>query len=317
MTTDMRNLFGGAKAKVSFDAIPGLSGHTLPVPERGDTLKRLAAKTTALRRVIESGHSLAVATGMKAAAFNTVDPEEKAIAEMGVVEKEQYMAWRGGARLGDFNRLTSLEPTNKWNGSTSTLDRWVMGLRRMYEDEEIGRENAVWWAVHADFLVPTITAHVKVLNAGRSMVDKLAKLSPEEMAEYQTARRILADTAYRVQTIKREINQLTQEIGRAEDVILTRVRHYQQTVGEKTRADAPENRARKRRNLPTFGAPTDLGGLAGEGREARRRRLNVATVDEDMTGSPQARPEREGSPTYAPQSPQYNTEDMTGVEDVI
>jgi hypothetical protein len=36
--------------------------------------------------------------------------------------------------------------------------------------------------------------------------------------------------AYWVQMIKREINRLNQEIGRAEEVVLTHVRHYQQDI---------------------------------------------------------------------------------------
>jgi hypothetical protein len=35
-------------------------------------------------------------------------------------------------------------------------------------------------------MVPTITAHTKVLQAGKSMTVQHHKLRPEEMAEYQT-----------------------------------------------------------------------------------------------------------------------------------
>ncbi|APP91270.1 hypothetical protein [Fusarium graminearum dsRNA mycovirus 5] len=299
---DMRQMFAGATRDVSFNPIPGLENAYLPIPTKTDSLSQLSKKMIDLRKIVESGHSLAVATGMRGAAFDTINPEEKAVAEMGVAEKEQYLAWKGGARLSDFDPATSREPTNKWNGSMATLDKWLRGLRAMYADETLQREHAVWFAVRAPFMVPTITAHVKVLTAGKSMVDQHAKLRPEEMAEYQSAKRILADTAYRVQVIKREINKLTQEIGRAEDVVLTRVRHYQQKVGTKERNEAPENRNRKRRGMPALGAPTDLGGMTGNGREARRRRVDLGPSAGDepafVTAMAGAR-----SPEYRPTSP--------------
>nr|QJT73710.1 hypothetical protein [Botrytis cinerea mycovirus 5] len=301
---DMRQMFGGSTRDVQFGQVPGLEGKRLPVPGRNDTLTQLAAKMADLRKVVESGHSLAVATGMKAAAFQTVNPVEKARAEMGVAEREMYDAWRGGVRLQDFDKATSRTGIDKWRGSMPTLDKWVAGLRAMYDDPTLEREHAVWFASKAAFMVPTITAHVKVLMAGKAMVDQEGHLSPEEMAEYQSAKRILADAAFRVQQIKREINNLTQEIGRAEDVVITRVRHYQQKVGTKEHKEAPENRNRKRRGLPSLGAPTDLGGMTGQGREARRRR-----VDLDLGGHA---PAQFATATYEPQSPTFEPASPTG-----
>nr|QJT73711.1 hypothetical protein [Botrytis cinerea mycovirus 5] len=329
---DMRQMFGGSTRDVQFGQVPGLEGKRLPVPGRNDTLTQLAAKMADLRKVVESGHSLAVATGMKAAAFQTVNPVEKARAEMGVAEREMYDAWRGGVRLQDFDKATSRTGIDKWRGSMPTLDKWVAGLRAMYDDPTLEREHAVWFASKAAFMVPTITAHVKVLMAGKAMVDQEGHLSPEEMAEYQSAKRILADAAFRVQQIKREINNLTQEIGRAEDVVITRVRHYQQIkreinnltqeigraedvvitrvrhyqqkVGTKEHKEAPENRNRKRRGLPSLGAPTDLGGMTGQGREARRRR-----VDLDLGGHA---PAQFATATYEPQSPTFEPASPTG-----
>lgn len=300
--TDMRQMFGGAARDVNFDPMPGYEQRLLPVPNKSDSLGMVAKKMIEIRRVVEAGHSLAVATGMKVAAFNTVNPEEKAMAEMGVVEREMYDAWKAGARLQDFNPATSKTSTTSWKGTTPTLDKWLMGLRAMYGDETLVRENAVWFAVNASFMVPTITAHVKVLMADKSMTDQHHRLRPEEMAEYQSARRILADAAFRVQEIKKEINKLTQEIGRAEDVVITRVRHYQQKVGTKEHKEAPENRNRKRRGMPALGAPTDLGGMTGTGREARRRRIDLGPSAGDQPRF-EAVMAGQRSPTYTPQSP--------------
>jgi len=322
---DMRRLFGGAERDISFDPIPGLNGAILPIPLPGDNLTDLAAKMKDLRIVVEKGHSLTVATGMKGAAFNTTDPEEKAIAEMSTVEEEMYKSWKQGARLNEFDKRTCVEPVTKWRGADHTLDKWLQGLQRMYGDDTLTRENCVWFAVNADFMVPTITAHLKVIAAARSLVDGGNRLTPQEMAEYQTARKILGEAAYRVQTIKREINKLTGEIGRAEEVIQTRVRHYQQKVGTKPRGEAPENRKRSRVGRPVLGAPTDLSGMTGGGREARRQRVNVAggfstaAAQPSGAGTAIAGPSNSGparpnpgpsgsntggaSPTYRPQSP--------------
>ncbi|KAJ5245617.1 hypothetical protein N7489_005713 [Penicillium chrysogenum] len=161
-------------------------------------------------------------------------------------------------------------------------------------------------------MVPTITAHTKVLQAGKSMTVQHHKLRPEEMAEYQTwitARKVLADAAYWVQMIKREINRLNQEIGRAEEVVLTHVRHYQQKVGTKEHKEAPENRNRKRRGMPALGAPTDLGGMTGSGREARRQRIDVGPMGGDKPGFHGAM-QGARSPEYAPISPPMGFDPM-------
>lgn len=307
-TTDMRRLFGGATGDVNFNPIPGLENKVLPLPAKGDSLAELADKMDALRKVVEHHHSLAVATGMQAAAHKTIDPREHAMQEMGVVEKEQYLAWEAGARLSDFDPATSREPRSKWNGGDVSLARWVKGLKAMYSNDQLNEEHAVWFAVHASFMVPTITAYVKILNAGRGMVDEEGKLLPEEMAEYQTSRRILADAAFQVQEIKKVINDYTARIGRAEDVVLARIRYYQRRVGEKPKPEAPENRNRRKRGLPTFGAPNDLGSMVGGGREARRRRIDLGTGGGDVaSGDPAIT--RMRSPEYAPQSPRLAGDD--------
>jgi hypothetical protein len=109
--------------------------------------------------------------------------------------------------------------------------------------------------------------------------------------------------------IKREINRLNQEIGRAEEVVLTHVRHYQQKVGTKEHKEAPENRNRKRRGMPALGAPTDLGSMTGSGREARRQRIDVGPMGGDKPGFHGAM-QGARSPEYAPISPPMGFDPM-------
>lgn len=266
-------MFGGASAAPSFNEIPTLGGRKLPMPMKTDSLAQLADKMDDLRQVIQNGGSLAVATGLMGTVRQTADPLEYALQEMSTTEKEQYDMWINGARLLDFDKKKSVDNRDKWRGNDKSLNQWLVGLRAMYDDESLTAEHVVWYAANASFMVPTIMAFCKVKSAERALTIKGKDLSPAELAEYQTSKKVLAEAAFRVQEIKKILNAYTSRIDKAEQVVLTRLRHYEDRIKEKPRGDAPLNRERARRGMPALRGPSNLSSLGKRSRAEIREEL--------------------------------------------
>jgi hypothetical protein len=209
-----------------------------------------------------------------------------------------------------------MEDRTRWNGNQSSLDRWLKGLKRMYGNDTLNEKHAIWFAIHAPFMVPCITAYYKVHTAYDALTDRKHKLTPEEMAEYQTCSHIVADSSQRVQQIMNVLNGYKQEISRATDVIIARQRLYRTMVAKKDPGDAPENKERRRQGLAPISKPRNLAGLGKRGREAIREAAlqdqpaKRARVLEESVLVPEGEEARRGgSPEWTPQSPRLTTGD--------
>lgn len=247
------------------------------MPGKNDDLATLANKMDALRNIVQEGQSLAVATGLMGTARKTADPLEYAKQEMTITEKEQYDMWERGARLLDFNKEKSRKPRSSWRGNDKSLNQWLIGLRTMYNDDTLEPEHVVWWSDEASFLVPTIMAYAKVKSAERALTVKDSDMSPSELAEYQTSKKILGEAAFRVQEIKKILNAYTSRIDKAEQTILTRIRHYEDRIKEKPRGPAPMNVQRQRQGLPALRGPSNLSTLGKRSRAEVREQLGRET----------------------------------------
>jgi hypothetical protein len=264
---------------------------------------------SALKKIVEGGHSLAVATGLKATSHGTTNPEEFAMGEMSITERAQYDAWRNGVRLREFAKETSKAERKVFKGGDKSLDQWVQGLRLMYGDDTLTREHACWYAKNADFMAPTIMAHIKVVNAQRGLTVSDSDLTANELAEYQTARKIMAESSFAVQAKMKEIHALTSQVDAANQAALARIRYYEPRIKKKPHGPAPINKQRARLNLPLFGAPSNLSALGrhgkavtrenlGQSRALKRQRVTAEVGDGGI------------SPTYAPQSPTIDYGDL-------
>ena len=228
MPIGMRARFGGAAQAPDFGPIAELAGATLPMPKRDDGLKTLCQKMSDLRQILQKGASVAVATGLtKATGHGTTAVKEFARGIMSVTELTQYDDWKSGVRLSEFEPATSKEPMTVWEGSEKRLDQWVQGLRKMYEDQTLDRGNACWYAKHAPFLVPTIKAHLKLLHAHNAIPVQDRNLSPQELAECQTLRKVMAESNFAVQEFMRKVHGYTAEIDSANQTMLARLRYYE------------------------------------------------------------------------------------------
>lgn len=291
---DLRQAFGREPGAVDFGAQAVLPGGAGALPHKDDSLQTIATKMVRIGEIVEKGLSLSKATGNQATPAKTSDPVELAKREMSPSELRMYEAWMGGMRLAEFDPKESRLPRDKFTGKGGSMERWLVGLREMYQTDAIIPENVAWFAVKASFAVPLITAFTKVVSARRSMTVDSSTLSAAELAEYQTARRITAEASFAVQMIMEDINKWNAQIGEANRLIQTRIRYYEPRIKTKPGNEAPLNRERAAFGLSKLGRPSDLQRV-----DRKRRAVERLGAPEDRA----ARRIRASSPEYTPQSP--------------
>jgi hypothetical protein len=229
---------------------------------------------------------------------------------MSVTEHAQYTDWASGLRAKSFNKATSRLDASHWNGKEATADQWLGGLREMFKDEDLTREHVYWWAKNLHFLTPTIHAYVKIRSAVKGLSAPKSDLTPAELAEYQTAGKIMAEATYRVQEIKVAIHKLTSQVDLAVKSVQTRIRYYQPRIKEKVDKikGTPENIQRAEMGKTRLAGPSNLGDLKGRKRKGPREELGQERG---------ARRARLVSPEFTPQEPTVNPLDGMDIEQVV
>lgn len=280
------------------------------MPDGTESLMALASKMEALQAVVIAGNSLAVATGMKGTPAQTANTEEAAIKAMSLSEKSQYAAWKSGERLAVWDKATCRRPTASWNGGRKSLDMWTLALQMMYEDETLVVEHTVWHVTVHPWIVPCITAYGKVLRARSGLVDAGQALTPEEMAEYQTAKKILSTAAERVQKIMSVINGYNQTITEASQAIQARAKVYERKVRPAAKMkEGPVNKQLIAKGQQRVTGPKNLGDISRGTREERataaalQRRGALRQRKERVRSARGQSPQGEGAGSYQPQSP--------------
>ncbi|BCD56398.1 hypothetical protein [Lichen RNA virus 1] len=285
-----------------FGVDPNLGGRLLEMPTRDDSLSTLSQKMTALEAVVKRHRSLAVATGLMGTAKQTTDPVEAAKGVMSVVELEMYEDWQAGTRLEGWSKSKCVKDKSKFGGNEKSMAKWLVGLQAMYKDPSLTAEHVSWIATERAFLAPCLLAHATVEGMKKGMLVMGKDLTAEELAEYQTCKRIIATAAFRVAEIKKIINEHTGLIDKAVKYVQGVEEIYARRMRTTTVHEAPINRERTQLGKRKLAGPGNLedlkrrqGGsvrrVAEEGDRAARRRLGRLAIS------------REASPEYAPQSP--------------
>ncbi|KAL8634702.1 MAG: hypothetical protein Q9228_007719 [Teloschistes exilis] len=187
------------------------TGPILLLPEKDDDFEILAAKMCALAAVVRQGQSVAVRTGYRATTMAGKDPEAVALEGMKDLERVMYRTWKHGARLEplDFARFTDAEPNAKL--MKKYQDR-AAALSIMYGVPGVTPAQAVGWTRMNSLYIPLMKAIVRVERQKVAMTGGLVTLTPIELGELQTLKKILAVSSATVQACKEEINKINQKL---------------------------------------------------------------------------------------------------------
>ncbi|KAL9584834.1 MAG: hypothetical protein Q9203_004506 [Teloschistes exilis] len=183
----------------------------LPLPTENDAFWALARKMQALAAVVIRGESVAVRTGYRATTMAGKDPEAVALEGMKDLERVTYLAWKTGRRPApfDFTNLRGILPTTKMTDK-EYQDR-AAALSIMYGVPDITPAQAFMWTQCESRFIPCMKAIMRVERQKVAMTGGVPNLTPIELGDLQTLKKVLAVTAATVQKGKTEIRGFTRQ----------------------------------------------------------------------------------------------------------
>ncbi|KAK7206815.1 hypothetical protein BZA70DRAFT_294197 [Myxozyma melibiosi] len=140
----------------------------LPIPSDTDDLETAFEKLVALVQVVESGKSIAINTGFKAAKHDCVDPVAIAKRGMTLLHLRLYEASPPGA------------------ASASRFAELAAAMSDAWEYEDATAEHVAWLSKHHPSVFPLLKAIVRVYGAARDLVSGQGQLTALELADLQT-----------------------------------------------------------------------------------------------------------------------------------
>lgn len=293
---DFSAMLGGANEYVDFSAGANATLDYLPVPDPSDNLETTARKLRVLADVVTAGYSLAVRTGFQLAAHQECDPEALAKSSMTPQELTQYEAWRNGARMPHVDWANDKKAVPPGAGTAKRYTVRATAISRIWDHEGITAENAAWLTSNMTYAIPLVVAVSKVQAAERELRGGQKELTDMELAEVQTAHRIVAIASDNMNQIARDINSSKEIIQAREQAIKSKMANWKpkkDPVNDKHKfVGLAPNTGRVDYTALTAGtrAPrTNLlagTGLAGDNQQRKRPRPSDVEVPQQQDPAP-------------------------------
>ncbi|KAL3452910.1 hypothetical protein BJX65DRAFT_157348 [Aspergillus insuetus] len=240
--------------------------HILPIPEDGDDLETTVGKVSCLAQVVDQGDSLALWTGMKLAPKELQDAESIATLQMTIEERHIYEAWKEWATARKSKYPATTTPTTvagnsstisqgastsqgwfrlpdfNWDWNVCSVPEGAQSLKKFTQraaamDIVFGHqgatpENTVWLTYNMALLLPLVKAVTKISNMERHFQENRSKnaslqgLSEMEIAEMETARRVVAAAERNLNRESERLRRMTRELSKSNDVIRARMHEF-------------------------------------------------------------------------------------------
>nr|QED43031.1 hypothetical protein [Podosphaera virus A] len=216
---------GGTKGSViDYENPIALAAPTLPTPEPTDNLETINLKMNYLADVVKQGHSLAVRTGFAKAANPGCDPVSIARSSMDREELTQYDGWKAGkVNLPIVDWIVSRRPIIGGSKSQSRFEKRAAAMREIYNEPSIDAENAFWFTTEHTYALPLVKAIARIHGAQRNILGGQFSLTGMELAEVQTARKVVAIAMDNLNRMSRSINAASKIIQARELVVKSKI----------------------------------------------------------------------------------------------
>ncbi|KAK2057983.1 hypothetical protein LY76DRAFT_636181 [Colletotrichum caudatum] len=189
---------------IDFDDAPPCPADVIPLPSDADDLETFIGKIGALVGVASRGSSLAVWTAFAATPNRQRDPFAIAKADADARELQQLAWFEGNGRRvhtpEPFDVLRNVKPLAKHSSKTAARYEDMASC----VDEVLGtrgatKENVCWIVENLEAALPLIKFHLRVKRARRNLQGGQGTLTSDELAEYQTVRKIRSVLGVRLQ----------------------------------------------------------------------------------------------------------------------
>ncbi|KAI1007649.1 hypothetical protein K3495_g580 [Podosphaera aphanis] len=215
----------GAKGEViDYDNPTALAAPILYAPEPSDSLETVNYKINYLADAVKQGHSLAIRTGFSKAANPGCDPTSIARSSMDCEEAQQYDSWRAGKiKLPHVDWKVSRRAIIGGAKSQNRFEKRAAAMREIYRESNIDAENAFWFTTEHTYALPLVKAIARIHGAQRNLLGGQFTLTGMELAEVQTARKIVATAMENLNRVSRSINAASKVIQARELVIKSKI----------------------------------------------------------------------------------------------
>lgn len=193
---------------------------TFPLPLCNDTLPVLEKKLALLRNVIESGESLARATGWQAADTEDDLAYQWVRRNLTPSEFSRYVSWKEGIPPPSVDWSKAMDDDGKPEYQARPC--FITALATLYPEQTITDREAVWFVTAYSDDLPLLTAITQVQEADLLFISEEALWVSPEQAEVQTAKRIVAAATAGLESARDESEALARSIKRSIRFITTR-----------------------------------------------------------------------------------------------
>jgi hypothetical protein len=133
-------------------------------------------------------------------------------------EAAQYDIWASGVVMPAINWQVSVKDA----GGAGGFPYHTEAMRAIWKDNSITPENAAW--LHSEFrtALPLVIAVVKVFAARRDLIGGQEALSAMDMAELQTARKVVATALGNLQQTYARLGAISRSVHHSRQIIQAR-----------------------------------------------------------------------------------------------
>ncbi|KAJ0163791.1 hypothetical protein CTA2_2407 [Colletotrichum tanaceti] len=191
---------------VNFNDTPPSPADVITLPKDNDDLGALIGKLGALADVVSRNRSLALWTGFAATPNPKRDPIDIAKAEADPRELEMFAMFdRNGRRLPESSAAQldvarDVKPLVRENAKTAArYEDMASCVDEVFGTRDATKENVCWIVENMEAVLPLVKFHLRVKRARRNLSGGLETLTSNELAEYQTVRKIRSVLGVRMQ----------------------------------------------------------------------------------------------------------------------
>ncbi|KAL2880824.1 hypothetical protein SGCOL_003851 [Colletotrichum sp. CLE4] len=245
---------------INFNDRPTHPTKIISLPKNEDEVETLLEKTSALADVVSHNRSLAVHTAFAATPNPKRDTITIAKKEADVRELEMYDRFEDiDYQLPPTVRLDVLKdvkPLDRENKKTSArYEDMASCVDEVFGTRGATKENVAWIVENMEVALPLVKFYLRVKRARRNLSGGQESLSSNELAEYQTVRKIRSVLGVRMQKFRME--KASERRLRGYDVVLLRRQNEMAAIlkgqrdgggkGDGLSDDGGETRAKRQR----------------------------------------------------------------------
>ncbi|RYP54417.1 hypothetical protein DL769_010358 [Monosporascus sp. CRB-8-3] len=297
---DFAATFECQKASIDYTKTSDEATRRLPLPHPDDDLQQIAKKMEDLARVVEDGKSLAIRTGYRDAKNQERDPIQVAKQAMTPAELDQYTAWSAGVNMPSFDWNANRKAVRGGVGSQQRFQEYAAAMDEIWQHEGTSPENAAWLVVNMTYAIPLVIAVVKVARARKDLAGGSKELDEIEMAEMQTAHKIVSVAMDNMNQVVRQVRLLSSRIDHAKAIIQAREHAIKSKMESWRPKQDPINKQRAFLGKSRIGGSFDATKVT---QRKRQRRVPLLTEDiMDMGGGAQGIQRRSGKAAARPEA---------------